>query len=180
MARRIEVLEIGCGVGRLGLALAPRCRQWTGADISSKILANAADRLVRLSNVRLVHLPSVGLESLPDHSFDVVYSINLFAHLDEIDRWRYVQDAYRVLRPGGRLYIDNIDLDSEAGWTMFTNHVRHWQSLERPPYDTRFSTAAELVAYASRAGFGKVQSHHRSSKVIVTGAKVDAGSPGSQ
>lgn len=176
---RDEVLEIGCGVGRLGLGLAPHCRQWTGADISSKTLAYAADRLARLSNVRFVHLPGVGLDGLPHNSFDVAYSVDVFAHLDEIDRWRYVQDAFRVLRSGGRLYIDSIDLESESGWNMFANHARHWQSLERPPYDTRFSTAAELTAYANRAGFGEVRSHHRPPKVIVTAIKMDTGSSGS-
>ena len=34
-----EVLEIGCGLGRLGLALVPCCRCWTGADIFRKVLA---------------------------------------------------------------------------------------------------------------------------------------------
>jgi hypothetical protein len=35
---------------------------------------------------------------------------------------------------------------------MFTNHAKRWEFSERPPYDTRFSTASELVAYVSRAG----------------------------
>jgi ubiquinone/menaquinone biosynthesis C-methylase UbiE len=166
-----DVLEIGCGIGRLGLDLASHCRHWTGADISIKMLAHASDRLRRLSNVGLVHLPSVGLGGLPANAFDVVYSINVFAHLDEIDRWRYVQDASRVLRSGGRLYIENIDLESEEGWMMFVNHAKQWESLERPPYDTTFSTAAELMAYVSRAGFQQLHSYHRTPKVIVTGIK---------
>ena len=167
-----DVLEIGPGVGRLGLEIAPHCRCWTGADISSKVLGHAADRLRGLKNAHFIHLPSVGLSVVPDSSLDVVYCINVFAHLDEIDRWRYVQEANRVLRPGGRIYIENIDLESEEGWVMFTNHSRRWESSERPPYDTRFSTAAELIAYARRAGFGQIQPHHRAPQVIVTAVKV--------
>ncbi len=36
-----DVLEIGCGVGRVGVALAPCCDQWIGADISSQMLEHA-------------------------------------------------------------------------------------------------------------------------------------------
>src|SRR5262245_55056998 len=38
-------LEIGCGVGRVGKLLSPRCRKWIGADISGHMLAAAAKRL---------------------------------------------------------------------------------------------------------------------------------------
>jgi len=128
-----EVLEIGCGVGRLGLTLSPHCRLWTGADISTNILAHASTRLSAVSNVRLVHLHGVGLGEFPDSCFDVVYSINVFAHLDEIDRWRYVEGAFRVLRFAGRIYIENIDLESDEGWTLFLNHAKRQESLSARP-----------------------------------------------
>src|SRR5262249_4119403 len=39
------VLEIGCGIGRVGKCLAGRCRRWIGADVSPHMLAFAAERL---------------------------------------------------------------------------------------------------------------------------------------
>ena len=53
-------------------------------DISKNMLACAADRLVGLSNVRLVHLPAANLDPLSDNSFDLVYLTNMFDHLDAI------------------------------------------------------------------------------------------------
>ena len=44
-----SVLELGCGVGRIGRELAPRCNHWTGVDISSKMIAHARERLAQLS-----------------------------------------------------------------------------------------------------------------------------------
>jgi len=135
------------------------------------MLAHASDRLRGVNNIRLVQLQSVGLSEIAENSFDVVYTTNMFAHLDEMDRWRYVEEAFRVLRSGGRIYVDNIDLESDAGWAIFVSDATRYRSLERPPYMTRLSTAAELMAYATRAGFEQVQSHHRQPLVIVTAVK---------
>ena len=167
-----DILEFGCGVARVGLELAPRCRSWTGADLSANMLATAAERLRGLNNVHLVKLQQVGLDQLDSNSFDLIYSTNMLAHLDDMDRWRYVKDAFRVLRLGGRLCIDNIDLESEEGWAVFARGIESAQKLERPPYIPTPSTGAELTAYASRAGFVQVHVHKRPPLVIVTAVKL--------
>ena len=166
-----DVLEFGCGVARIGLELATRCRSWTGADISANMLATAAERLQGMNNTRLVKLQRVGLDQFESNSFDLAYSTNMLAHLDEMDRWRYVKDAFRVLRPGGRLCIDNVDIESEEGWGAFSRGAESSQESERPPYFPTPSTAAELTTYALRAGFGQVQTHKRTPLVIVTAVK---------
>src|SRR5262249_8155140 len=139
--------------------------------ISGNMLTYASERLHELRNVRLVKLNCVGLEGLVSNSYDLVYSTNVFSHLDELDRWRYVKDAFRVLRAGGRIFIDNVDLESDAGWPMLANDSDFSQHLERPPYVPRLSTAAELRTYAQRAGFEQVQLHRRSPLIILTAAK---------
>jgi SAM-dependent methyltransferase len=166
-----DILEFGCGVARVGLELAPRCHSWTGADMSANMLATAAERLQGMNNVRLVKLRQVGLDQLESNRFDLVYSTNMLDHLDEMDRWRYVKDAFRVLRCGGRLYVDNIDLESDEGWGALARGAELSQTLERPPYIPTPSTATELTTYASRAGFVQIQAHKRSPLVIVTAVK---------
>jgi hypothetical protein len=64
------------------------------------------------------------------------------------------------------------------GWKMFTNDALSFGEAERPPYMPRYSTAAEFVSYASRAGFSGVAAHKRSPLVIVTAEKTLA-APGS-
>jgi SAM-dependent methyltransferase len=166
-----EVLEIGCGVGRVGRELAPHSKSWTGCDVSDRMLTYAAERLKGIENIRLVLLRRGGLREFKSGSFDVVFATNMLCHLDELDRWRYVEEAFRVLRHGGRLLLDNIDLESDAGWKMFTNDALSFGEAERPPYMPRYSTAAEFVSYASRAGLSAVVAHKRSPLVIVTAEK---------
>jgi SAM-dependent methyltransferase len=166
-----DILEFGCGVARIGLELAPLCHTWTGADLSSNMLATAAKRLQGVTNVRLVKLQEVGLDEFESNSFDLVYSTNMLGHIDGMDRWRYVKDAFRILRPGGRLCIDNIDLECEEGWRAFSKDSESYQKLERTPYQPTPSTGAELTTYARRAGFTQVQAHRLAPVVIVTAVK---------
>jgi ubiquinone/menaquinone biosynthesis C-methylase UbiE len=166
-----QVLEVGCGVARIGRELAPCCATWTGADISVNMLTHAACRLEGLPNVRLVQLHDVELSEFESSSFDVVYFTNMLIHLDEMDRWQYAQEAFRVLRPAGRIFMDILDIESDGGWGMFARDSIRYKHLERPPYMPRFSNASELTVYLQRAGFAGIQAHHRSPLAVVTGVK---------
>jgi SAM-dependent methyltransferase len=146
------VLEIGCGVGRVGAKLAPRCRQWIGADVSTNMLHYARTALGGFENVSFVRLNGVDLHGIRDESIDVVYCTAVFMHIDEWDRHRYVAEAYRVLRPGGRVYVDNFGLSGDMGWSLFLETSKVDAAL-RPPNVSKSSTGEELQIYGERAGF---------------------------
>lgn len=152
------VLEIGCGVGRVGKILSSRCARWIGTDISRRMLDVAAQRLRGCSNVELVELGSVGLREIRDASVDLVYCTVVFMHLYEWDRYRYVQEAYRVLRPGGRCFFDNVDIASNHGWKVFMDGFA-LDVATRPAHLSMTSTGDELQAYAVKAGFLDVRVH---------------------
>jgi SAM-dependent methyltransferase len=166
-----DVLEIGCGVGRVGWAIAPECSSWIGCDISKTMLSHAQRRLAGLSNVRLAHLRDSNLAEIPDASVDVVYCTNMLAHLDQMERWQYVMEAHRVLRPSGRLYVDTIALDSPEGWAMLANNLEQRRSGVEAPYIPIPSSADEFISYSNRAGFAASQTEQRGSLLIVTAVK---------
>jgi len=151
-----DVLEIGCGAGRVGRFLAQHCGRWTGGDVSPNMLHFAATALADLPNVSTVQLNGYDLTGVADRSFDVVYCTGVFMHLDEWERYRYIVEARRVLRPGGRLYVDNFNLLEPEGWALFMEHFRMDPS-KRPANVSRHSTPAELEAYVTHAGFNDVK-----------------------
>ena len=151
-----DVLEIGCGAGRVGRFLAPRCRHWTGGDVSPNMRHFAAQALAALPNVSTVALNGYDLSGIADRSQDVVYCTGVFMHLDEWERYRYVLDARRVLRPGGRLYVDNFNLLEPEGWALFMEHFRQDPS-KRPANVSRHSTPQELERYLTQAGYQQIR-----------------------
>lgn len=148
-----DVLEIGCGVGRLATVLAPSCHTWTGCDVSPRMLEYAARRLDGVPNVRFVEVTGYDLQPVGSESVDAVYCTVVFMHLTEWDRYGYVEEAYRILRPGGRLYIDNISLTTDFGWKFFQSS-RTYEPSERPPQIGSASTPQEFDVYLRQAGFG--------------------------
>lgn len=122
-----RVLEIGCGTGNL-LLLAHRLTPGvvtTGLDPDT----DALDRAARKARRRGVDLQlDLGYaDSLPyeDGSVDVVLSSLMLHHLPEAAKVPALREARRVLRPGGRLVV--LDVDGEGhrhGPTWVRRHDR--------------------------------------------------------
>lgn len=154
------ILEIGCGVGRVGRVLSPFVREWIGCDVSRNMIGHAAYRLVGLTNTRLQEISGYDLQPIADASVDVVYTTVVFMHLEEWDRYNYILEAKRVLKPGGRFYCDNVDLASPAGWQVFEAN-RLLKPSERPAQISKCSTKPEIETFLTRAGFTDVHVDRR-------------------
>ncbi len=102
--QRESVLEIGCGTGALGAALAARSEQVVASDVSLSWLVLARHRaaLAGLDNMRFV---TGSAERLPfrAETFDLVVGSDVVEHVP--DAAALAASAYRVLRPGGALWL---------------------------------------------------------------------------
>ena len=104
------VLEIGCGIGRFEEALAPEVRLMVGIDVSAAMLAQARRRCAGRSNAGFLRTSGLDLAAFSDRSFDLVLAINSFPYLVQAGAAlaaRHIEEAARVLRPGGDLVILN-------------------------------------------------------------------------
>lgn len=151
--RSSRVLEIGCGLARVGRELAPHVGEWHGADISSGMLARARERLKGLTNVHLHELSDVSLARFADGTFDFVYATTVLMHLDKEDLYQYVLEAWRILKPGGWAFFDTWNLLHPDTYRMWEESQRHNVGASKTRGRIQFSTAPEIRRYLDSAGF---------------------------
>jgi ubiquinone/menaquinone biosynthesis C-methylase UbiE len=103
-----KILEIGCGDGRLALALAQRGAQVKGIDIS-KVAVEVAQQIaggLKLEQGR-VDFGLGNAMKLEDASntFDYAVSADMAEHLQPSDFDLHLKEVHRVLKPGGAYII---------------------------------------------------------------------------
>jgi SAM-dependent methyltransferase len=111
-------VEIGCGMGRICLALAQRFDRVIGYDISTEMLRQARE-LVPNDNVDFRLTDGASLPALDAGAADLVLTFTVFQHIPAVDVIRaYVQEAGRVLRPGGVFVLQWNGTPGAARWRL--------------------------------------------------------------
>ena len=142
-----EVLDIATGGGHTALALARVAGAVTATDLTAEMLAAAEAHLhgAGVANVRF-ELADAQALPFPDAAFDLVTCRIAPHHFPQPDR--FVREARRVLRPGGRFLLeDSIVPAGEAG--AFLNRVERL----RDPSHVRSLTLDEWWGLLLEAGF---------------------------
>jgi ubiquinone/menaquinone biosynthesis C-methylase UbiE len=151
------LLELGCGVGAQTRQLLQRWPQLRihAIDYNPIYLQSAEDYLNKEIAKGHVFITEANSETLPfdDDCFDVALTIWMLAHVQSPDR--ILAEARRVLRPGGRILLTEVD-NSTFGFSPPNAVIEGWwqkfnacqqrggsdpyigQSLERIAKDTGF------------------------------------------
>jgi ubiquinone/menaquinone biosynthesis C-methylase UbiE len=110
------VLDVGCGTGTLAIVARERVGARglvAGIDPSGQMIARARQKAERSGFPVDFQVGLIEHLAFPDQSFDVVLSTFMMHHLpDDLKRQGLVEVA-RVLKPGGRLLI--LDLQGHTG-----------------------------------------------------------------
>ncbi|MBP1152812.1 class I SAM-dependent methyltransferase [Methylocaldum sp. RMAD-M] len=141
-----RLLDVGCGNGTF-LRLASRMG-WEVHGLEPDPSAAAAARSAGLQ-VQEGHLPDT---HLPSDYFDAVILSHVIEHLH--DPIRSLQEVYRILAPGGKLYACTPNLESP----LHRRFTRHWRGLEPPRHLVLFNLRS-LVSVCRRSGFNPVAAH---------------------
>lgn len=173
------VLELGCGAGRIGRQIAPRCGRWIGVDISPNMIRVAGQRLADHGNVRLELLERTRLDMIDDGSVDKAYTVAVLCHMDKEDLFLYLREIARALKPGGRAYLETWNLADPTGWQRWMYEVEFWnrsdQQGRKDVARNQFCVPEEFQLYADRAGLQPLTCFRDSPWVqLVAGKALDA------
>ena len=112
------VLDLGCGYGEFSNNIC------AGRKLAMDLNPDAANHLAK--GVEFMEQDCSAQWPLPDQILDVVFTSNFFEHLpDKTCLKRTLQQAFRCLKPGGRLIAmgPNIKYLPGAYWDFFDHHI---------------------------------------------------------
>ncbi len=106
---RSSIVEIGSGIGRMTASFTRRFAAVTACDLDADFLDRCRDTVTAFGHVdRLTtsHVADGRTLSLADASADVVFSYITLQHCDPADALRLTSEAFRVVKPGGRIVLN--------------------------------------------------------------------------
>ncbi len=101
-----NILDVGCGIGGSSLYLAGKFKaEATGITLSPVQAARANERAQYAGLIGTCRFQVADAQAMPfpDDSFDLVWSLESGEHMP--DKTKFLQECYRVLKPGGKLIV---------------------------------------------------------------------------
>lgn len=135
-----RVMDLGCAIGQFSCALKkrfPDAEVW-GTDIGSPMVRYAHHRAVKQNlDVNFAQMASEDLD-FPDNHFDLVTAHLLFHELPLPIIRQTLEEAFRVLRPGGTFVIwDFTSASADDG--RFSGFIRYMDAADNgEPYSCEF------------------------------------------
>ena len=145
------LIDVGCGSGRLAFALARspwrNSIRYLGIDIVPEMLKFAALKCQqprwRFELITEPRIPEA------DGGAEMVCFFSIFTHLLQEESFLYLQDARRVLKPGGRIVATYLDIADPGHWSIFEANVRSARLRQEKPMDI-FLSEEFFATWAAR------------------------------
>lgn len=121
-------VEIGSGTGVHAAFFAGHSKFLTSFDVTDGFLELFKKFTADTPNLRRIRKDFFPMmDSLEDNSIDYVYSTSVFCHLHIYDIYLYFEEIARVLKPGGRFFVNYQNADNQAYDDFFQMFLENYR-----------------------------------------------------
>ncbi|MCB1705677.1 MAG: class I SAM-dependent methyltransferase [Halioglobus sp.] len=121
-----QVLDFGCGVGRLLFPISRRCEHATGVDVSPSMLAEAKRQAAGKSITNVSFIETNDCRELGEQQYCLVHSYIVFQHIPEDRGYVLLDRLLASLRSGG-VGVLHFTFSNRRFW--------YWRLLRRIPFN---------------------------------------------
>ena len=125
-----NILDVGCGIGGSSLYLAEKFNaNATGITLSPVQAGRASERAIEFGLQDRTNFQVADALNMPfeDNSFDLVWSLESGEHMPE--KQKFLQECYRVLKPGGKLILVTWCHRSTDKSTLTADEKKHLEQI---------------------------------------------------
>ena len=151
------VVDFGCGTGRLARQLIPRLAggHYIGIDIAPTMLVRAEHRVRSTIPQAPCQVTWIRQDTttfpLRAESVDMICAFSVFTHIEHEDTYRYLKDAARIVRPGGRFVFSCLPMDLVAAQHIFLQSAgndfrERWRQVRNVTTSVDLMTAIAQLA----------------------------------
>ena len=146
----MTLIDVGCGSGRTAHALAASgdAFAYHGTDVVPELLKHA--RSVTPASFRYTLVDDIRIPAA-DSTADFICAFSVFTHLMHEESYRYLMEARRVLKPGGRVMFSYLEFARPEHWAIFEGTV-HQSATGTRPHLNVFIERTAIQVWADNLG----------------------------
>jgi ubiquinone/menaquinone biosynthesis C-methylase UbiE len=148
-----KVLDVGCGTAHLSNWIKEQGFVVTGVEPSAEMLKLAKENFPDIEIVNSI------ASALPfeDNSFDLIVSFEVLRYLDKAENIKSYKEFYRVLKPGGRIFVTQVNLYCSDGYYFFHNAKSIYCKLANKVHHfCNFTTSRKETSLLKEIGYSEV------------------------
>lgn len=150
----MNILDAGCGIGGSSIWLAQHNNtRVTGITLSAKQAARGNDiaQKIGLENQVSFQVQDYTNTNFESNTFDVVWAIESICHAE--DKKKFVDEAFRLLKPGGKLIMADFFIVNE-GTQKEQTEINKWAHGWAVPF---FEKKNVFESYLKDSNFEKIE-----------------------